>query len=102
MTYPPNALIHSRRTLLAAGLAVGATASFFGADAVAAGPRKRFVLIICRGAADGLSIAPPVGDPHYVGMRRQLAITDAALPLDGDFGLHPALTSVHRLSLIHI
>ncbi|MFN3574125.1 MAG: DUF1501 domain-containing protein [Phenylobacterium sp.] len=99
MTYPPNALIHSRRTLLAAGLAVGATASFFGANAVAAGPRKRFVLIICRGAADGLSIAPPVGDPHYAGMRRQLAITDAALPLDGDFGLHPALTSVHRLAL---
>jgi uncharacterized protein (DUF1501 family) len=69
----------------------------WGARALAAPQRRKFVLVILRGAADGLSITPPVGDRAYAPLRRELAITEAALPLDGDFGLHPELKTVHRL-----
>jgi uncharacterized protein (DUF1501 family) len=59
--------------------------------------RRRFVLVIMRGALDGLAVAPPCGDPDYAGLRRDFALAPpgsgahAALPLDGFFGLHPAL-----------
>ena len=60
----------------------------------------RFVFVLLRGALDGLSAVPPVGDPDYAGLRGQIALAKsgegAALPLDGPFGLHPALTFLHR------
>ncbi|MDP3116607.1 MAG: DUF1501 domain-containing protein [Phenylobacterium sp.] len=87
----------SRRRLLAAGAGLGLGLQMWGSSALAAPQRRKFVLVILRGAADGLSITPPVGDGAYAALRRELAITDAALPLDGDFGLHPELKIVHRL-----
>lgn len=56
----------------------------------------RFVLVILRGAVDGLALAPPYGDSRYVSQRGELAIdgTDL-LPLNGLFGLHPSLAGVH-------
>jgi uncharacterized protein (DUF1501 family) len=53
---------------------------------------------------DGLSVAPPVGDPHYAGLRGAIAIpgfgqSGGALPLDSTFGLHPSLAATHRLAL---
>ena len=80
-----------------------------GAAALAAGlPRavlanaptdKRFVLIILRGAMDGMSVVPPYADPTYVALRGQIAIakpgeTDGATDLNGFFGLHPALADI--------
>jgi len=80
-----------------------------GAAALAAGlPRvvladaptdKRFVLIILRGAMDGLNVVPPYGDKDYAVLRAQIAIakpgeTDGAFDLDGFFGLHPALAEI--------
>lgn len=87
----------SRRRLLAAGAGLGLGLQMWGARALAAPGRRKFVLVILRGAADGLSITPPVGDRAYAPLRRELAITEAALPVDGDFGLHPELKTVHRL-----
>jgi len=56
---------------------------------------KVFVLIFQRGAADGLSVVPPLGEPRYRALRPTLALPatgeGAALNLDGFFGLHPAL-----------
>ncbi|HEX7948451.1 MAG TPA: hypothetical protein VF495_27550, partial [Phenylobacterium sp.] len=60
---------------------------------------KKFVVVICRGGMDGLSVAPPVGDADYQGLRGALALGDTALKLDGTFGLNPALPSVHALAL---
>ncbi|MDP1988981.1 DUF1501 domain-containing protein [Phenylobacterium sp.] len=88
----------SRRRLLAAGAGLGLALPLVSTPAFAAPGRKKFVLVILRGAADGLSMAPPVGDPNYVALRRDLAITDKALRLDGDFGLHPELKTIHRLA----
>lgn len=60
---------------------------------------KRFVLVILRGAMDGLSVVVPVGDPDYAKQRGKLALSqqDGLLPLTGDFMLHPALPTVHTL-----
>jgi len=63
----------------------------------AAGDRRaRFVLVILRGALDGLAAVPPCGDRDYAQLRGEFALRApgeprGALPLDGFFGLHPAL-----------
>ncbi len=62
----------------------------------------RFVLILLRGALDGLALAPPYGDGKYAGMRGELALAPPAEPggvlkLDGLFGLHPSLPGVYEL-----
>jgi uncharacterized protein (DUF1501 family) len=59
----------------------------------------RFVLVILRGAVDGLAIAAPFGDGNYTNVRGELAIPKPGqdgglLMLDGMFGLHPALPGV--------
>lgn len=85
----------SRRAFAAAGLAL----PFLARVADAAVPKnRRFVVVICRGGMDGLSVAPPVGDPDYRALRGALALGDEALRLDGTFALHPALASVHALA----
>ncbi|MDE1012400.1 MAG: twin-arginine translocation signal domain-containing protein, partial [Paraburkholderia fungorum] len=53
---------------------------------------RRFVFVIQRGAADGLSIVMPYAEPTYASLRGALAIdTGNATKLDGTFALHPAL-----------
>ena len=53
----------------------------------------RLVVVILRGALDGLSAVAPIGDPDYAGLHGELALAfDGANPaqrLDGFFGLHP-------------
>jgi uncharacterized protein (DUF1501 family) len=59
---------------------------------------RRFVFIIQRGAADGLNIVVPYGDPDYAGLRRELAIDPAtAIKLDGHFALNPALPETAKI-----
>ncbi|MFZ0266153.1 DUF1501 domain-containing protein [Caulobacter sp.] len=94
----------SRRSLLQQAAGLGVSVSFLGGSAFAAADgamaRRKMVVVICRGGMDGLSVSPPVGDPDYAALRGAVAVTpDQALKLDGTFGLHPALESVHRLAL---
>ena len=60
---------------------------------------KLFVLIFQRGACDGLSVVPPLGEPRYRSLRPTIALPakgeGAPLPLDGFFGLHPSLAALH-------
>jgi uncharacterized protein (DUF1501 family) len=56
----------------------------------------RFVLVILRGALDGLAAVPAYGDGNFARSRGQLAITAPQLKLDGMFGLHPALKQLHQ------
>lgn len=59
---------------------------------------RRFVFIIQRGAADGLGIVAPVGDPAFVGLRGALAAEAATgLRLGSMFALHPALAETGKL-----
>jgi len=62
------------------------------------GRTKRLVVIFQRGAADGLNIVVPHGEPQYYAMRPSINIPrKAALDLDGFFGLHPSLASFQPL-----
>jgi uncharacterized protein (DUF1501 family) len=55
---------------------------------------RRFVFIIQRGAADGLSIVVPYADPNYARLRGEIAVDPAAaIRLDGSFALHPSLAT---------
>jgi uncharacterized protein (DUF1501 family) len=91
----------SRRTFLETSLLAGASTMMASRLAFASAPTDaRFVFVLLRGALDGLSAVPPVGDPEYAGLRGQIALANsgegAALPLEGPFALHPALTFLHQ------
>src|SRR6185436_2001813 len=90
----------SRRQFLETSLFAGASSVMASRVAFANAPTEaRFVFVLLRGALDGLSAVPPIGDPDYAGLRGQIALArsgeNAALPLDGTFGLHPALKFLH-------
>jgi uncharacterized protein (DUF1501 family) len=96
-----NAFTPSRRGLLATAAGFGLSLQLLGVPALAADGalnRKKLIVVICRGGMDGLSVAPPIGDGEYRGLRGALALNDAALPLDATFALHPQLASVHALA----
>ena len=69
--------------------------------ALAAAPGDhRLVVIILRGAMDGLDVVRPVGAPEYAALRPGLFTgnsRDETLPLTDFFGLHPALAGLHPL-----
>jgi uncharacterized protein (DUF1501 family) len=71
--------------------------------AVAAAPTdRRFVVVMLRGALDGLSAVTPYGDKSLAGLRHDLILgqpgaKDGLLDLGGFYGLHPALSGLHSL-----
>jgi uncharacterized protein (DUF1501 family) len=98
----------NRRSALLAGAGLGLSVTFLGRQAFAASQgdmaKRKLVVFICRGAMDGLSVSPPIGDSSYAGLRGDIAIPgfgqpNGALPLDSTFGLHPKLAAVHALAL---
>jgi uncharacterized protein (DUF1501 family) len=91
-------MIDRRGFLRLGGAATGALLVSPRIAFAAAQTDRRFVFIIQRGAADGLSLVPPIGDPAFAPLRGVLA-DNAAVPmkLDGLFGLHPALAEVGRM-----
>ena len=59
---------------------------------------KRLVVIFQRGAADGLNIVVPHGEPHYYAMRPSINIPQkSVLDLNAFFGLHPSLAPLQPL-----
>ena len=63
--------------------------------------KKIMVAIFQRGAADGLNVVVPHGEKAYYDMRPTIAVprpqagnADAAIDLDGFFGLHPSLAKL--------
>src|SRR5262245_33325578 len=65
--------------------------------------RKTLIAIFQRGAVDGLNVVVPHGEPAYYNLRPSIAVAkpnggaEAAIDLDGFFGLHPALASFKPL-----
>jgi uncharacterized protein (DUF1501 family) len=89
-----------RHFLIGAG-ALAASAALPEVLFARTGGSSRLVVVILRGALDGLAAVPPYGDPDYATLHRELAIaapgsTDGALALDNLFGLHPALSFLHE------
>ena len=76
--------------------------------------RKTLIAIFQRGAVDGLNMIVPFGEAGYYASRPSISIpkpqagnAEAAIDLDGFFGLHPAMSSFKplwdskRLAIIH-
>jgi len=84
---------------------LGITAAFgFGGCRAAlaeAETDRRFVVVILRGALDGLAAVVPHGDPHLAAWRAGLVPPplgpDSLLDMGGFFGMHPALSGLHGL-----
>jgi uncharacterized protein (DUF1501 family) len=85
-----------RRHFLRATAALPLGASSVRLMAATAGT-PRLLLVFLRGAYDAASLLVPLGSSFYREQRPNIAIAspgtaaDAALPLDADWGLHPAL-----------
>ena len=91
----------SRRTFLSTSGALFGSA-YIPRIASAAGARDpRFVVIVLRGALDGLAAVGPVGDPDYAALHGPLAMerggTHPGLPLDDFFLLNPGMPNFARL-----
>ncbi|HEY3890075.1 MAG TPA: DUF1501 domain-containing protein [Caulobacteraceae bacterium] len=98
----------NRRAALLAASGLGLSVTFLGRQAFAASEgamaKRKLVVFVCRGAMDGLSVSPPIGDANYSSLRGEIAIPgfgqpNGALKLDETFGLHPRLATVHALAL---
>jgi uncharacterized protein (DUF1501 family) len=97
-------MLTRRASLL--GLAGGAVFAGIGGRmtlAMAAAPtERRFVVVILRGALDGMAAVPPYGDPALAGLRGGLVPPavgqpDGMFDLGGFYGLHPALANLHGM-----
>ncbi len=73
-------------------------------DRLTGGRRKTLIAIFQRGAVDGLNMVVPHGERAYYDSRPAIAIpkpqpgnAEAAIDLDGFFGLHPVLTPFNSL-----
>src|SRR5436189_5492440 len=69
--------------------------------ALAEGRDPRMLVIVLRGALDGLGAVAPIGDPDWIALRGDRALVldgkPPAMPLDGFFALNPAMPNLHRL-----
>jgi uncharacterized protein (DUF1501 family) len=91
----------SRRRFIQGAGALAASAALPSVLFARTGGNEQLVVLILRGALDGLAAVPPHGDPDYARLHRELAISppgtaDGALGLDGTFGLHPGLAFLHE------
>lgn len=93
----------SRRLFLKSTALIGCSAAahpLLNTIAFASAPGdNRLVVIILRGAMDGLDVFQPYGDPALRELRRTLSVgpENGAVDLDGYFALHPALDSLMPL-----
>src|SRR5438067_10476672 len=86
------------------GVSAGASLAALSGRAWAASTDapKRLVVIMLRGAVDGLNVVVPYGDDAYYAARPTIAIAkpgaeDGGQPLNEHFALHPALAGLMPL-----
>jgi len=86
----------NRRSLLAGSLVLGAGSLAFPRIAFAQGAGSRNLLfVLLRGAADGMAMLAPVGDPGLEALRgASLADYEGAPRIGSFFAVHPALAEV--------
>ena len=111
--------MYSRRIFLKNGglalVSLGFAPAFLARTVAAADAPRRKVLVTIfqRGAVDGLNMIVPFGESTYYSSRPSIAIAppgasaDAAIDLDGFFGLHPRLAPLkplydgRQLAIVH-
>lgn len=83
----------NRRSLLGGSAAALGVAALPTVSFAASGTgKKRLIFVLQRGAADGLGIVAPIGDPNYAKLRGALTEDYADAPkIGGLFALHPAM-----------
>ena len=97
-----------RRDFMRLAAASGAILLPIGRHALAASvpdagaTQKKLIVIMLRGAVDGLSVVAPYGDAEYYRVRPDIAVPkpgqeNGALDLDGYFGLNPSLSTLQPL-----
>lgn len=88
---------------LGAGLVVPFGRGAWAATGAEAQPtRRKLIVVMLRGAVDGLNVVAPVGDQNYLRLRPTIGLglpgtEGGVLDLDGYFGLHPALAPLQPL-----
>ncbi len=92
---------HTRRATLL-GLTSVITLGRVSLAVAEAATEQRFVVVILRGAMDGLSAVVPYGDPGLAELRPELlppmpGQDQGLLELGGMYGLHPALARSHDM-----
>src|SRR5436309_8449558 len=91
----------TRRALLLGGASFAAWAYLpkFARATDARDPR--LIVVILRGALDGLATVAPLGDPDYTALHGSIALTangpHAATMMDSFFALHPAMPEFARM-----
>jgi uncharacterized protein (DUF1501 family) len=102
-----------RRQFLALSTAASLLPLAGRAPSSGGGAPKRLVVVMLRGAVDGLNVVVPYGEEAYYDARPTIAIArpgageGAAFDLDGHFALHPALAGLmplwqeKRLAFVH-
>ncbi len=104
----------SRRGLIKGAAALAGTTTVLGSAVVTASPAAAasassvLVVLSLRGAADGLSLVVPHGDPVYYAARPRIAVPSAQLVNKDDmFGMHPNMAALAplwqsgRLAAVH-
>jgi uncharacterized protein (DUF1501 family) len=91
----------TRRSALL-GLASAVTLGRASLALASAPTDRRLVVVILRGALDGLAAVTPYGDPDLAALRAPLVLPPPGQPgglldLGGFFGLHPALPGLHDM-----
>jgi uncharacterized protein (DUF1501 family) len=95
-------LVSTRRAFLIGGASFAAWAYMPKfAFARMSGQDPRLIIVILRGALDGLATVAPLSDPDYARLHGSIALSatgaNPALPLDSFFSLHPAMPNFARL-----
>lgn len=88
-----------RGTLLGLGAAVAIGRASLALAAIPSD--RRFVVVILRGALDGMAAVVPYGDPALTALRGEILLPDPGQPdglldLGGFYGLHPSLACLHE------
>jgi uncharacterized protein (DUF1501 family) len=91
----------SRRSLLLGGASFAAWAYLPKFARAADGRDPRLIVIILRGALDGLATVAPIGDPEYASLHGAIALAadgpHAGVKLDSFFALHPSMHEFARM-----
>jgi uncharacterized protein (DUF1501 family) len=83
----------SRRSLLLAGAAVTITAAASRAAAAPVADGRKLIVVILRGAMDGMAALPKIDDPD-IHTHRGILIDSDATPLSDGFALHSAMPNL--------